>query len=236
MLRSCRKGDYGASFRCLFCFKANQARHRHVIRPGSALEIRLEIRFRGARVLFPRGLDCSARTLVSRYSSRWRQAILNGADAFCNRSSIRPPSSVVTISVATSMGSTPERISPRLWPSSTIERRRPSQEPKALRTFARSAGLPSSESVAVFRSGHPPGTSPPRRSPKVPHDLFQAIHRIGDFACLREPCFERKVPCILEGLACKLLLAFGYPRTNLPDRARSSSQRVATLRSDGHRG
>jgi len=62
--------------------------------------------------------------------------------------------------------STSERTSPCRCPSWAIDCRRSSQELRAWRALARNFGLPSSQSVAVFNSGQPPGTSPVRRSRK----------------------------------------------------------------------
>ena len=79
---------------------------------------------------------------------------------------MRLPSSVLTINVANFAQSTSDRNSPRRCPCSAIDCRRSSQELRACRAFARNGGLLSSESMAVFSSGQPPGTSPARRSRK----------------------------------------------------------------------
>jgi hypothetical protein len=57
--------------------------------------------------------------------------------------------------------------------------------------------LPSSESIAVFSSGHPPGTSPARRSRNFLRSFETRVHR--------------GLPGVLERFSRKLLLAFKVP-------------------------
>jgi len=129
---------------------------------------------------------------------------------------MRLPSRVLTINVANLAQSTSERNSPRRCPSSAIDRRRPSQELRACRAFARNGGRLSSESMAVFNSGQPPGTSPARRSRKFRTTCFRrstvfeispaprSAHRMkfskrGRRAiCIQGRCEER---CACKGLS-----------------------------------
>src|SRR5215472_5489864 len=67
--------------------------------------------------------------------------------------------------VATSLGSTPWRISLCLIPVSTIPETLSRHRRNAARTRSRKTSFPSSASMAVFRRGHPPGTTG-RRSMK----------------------------------------------------------------------
>src|ERR1700730_14473419 len=61
--------------------------------------------------------------------------------------------------------------------------------------------------MAVFSSGHPPGTSPVRRSRKVPHDLLQAVNRIRDLLCSFDSRIHGDFPTVVESISSKLLLA-----------------------------
>src|ERR1700730_15521492 len=166
MLWSCHQDDRCPPVSNVFRLKSNQPRDRNVVRLCAFPEVRLRGNLLSTHDLPTPAFDFRARTLVSRYSSRWRTARSRGSSFFCKRLTIMLPSSVLAIKVASFAESTSPRTSPRRVPSSAIDCRRSSKELRAWRALARSLGLPSSESMAVFSSGQPPGTSPVRRSRK----------------------------------------------------------------------
>src|SRR6266851_474739 len=150
----------------VFHLKSNQTRDWNVVRFCSFSKVRLRGNFLSTHDLSAPAFDFRARTSVSRYSSRWRHARSRGSSFRCRRLTIWLPSRVLAIKVANFAETTSERTSPRRFPSSAIDCRRSSQELRAWRALARNFGLPSSESMAVFNNGQPPGTSPVRRSRK----------------------------------------------------------------------
>jgi hypothetical protein len=93
-----------------------------------------------------------------------------------------------------------------LLASSTMDWRRSSHELKACRALDRSRGLPSSESMAVFSSGQPPGKSG-APVPKVTDNLFQPVNRTGDTLCSSEASIHRKFPGMVKRLSSELLFA-----------------------------
>jgi hypothetical protein len=125
------------SVRNVFCLKSDQTPHGHVARLHPLAEIGLHPNFSSTHDLSAPAFDFRDRTLVSRYSSRWRQARSRGSSLRCRRLTIKLPSRVLAISVANFAESTSGRTWRRPCPSSTIDRRRSSHELRACRAFAR---------------------------------------------------------------------------------------------------
>src|SRR6516164_3144450 len=136
-----------------FRFESDQGRYRSVVRLRLLLEISPNEVWANRHRALTLVVARPARTLASKYSSRWRLAQSDGSSLRSRRLTIKLPSSVLTISAANCEGSTSLRISPRRCPSLIMDCRRSSQEPRARRAFSRSPGFPSSESTAVLSSG-----------------------------------------------------------------------------------
>src|ERR1700692_2163337 len=112
MLWSGRQDDRRPSVRNVFRLKSDQTRDWNVVRFRSFPKVRLRWNFLSTHDLSAPAFDFRARTLVSRYSSKCRQARSRGSLLRCRRLTIPLPSRVLAIRVATFAESTLERISP----------------------------------------------------------------------------------------------------------------------------
>ena len=115
------------------------------------------------------------------------------------------------INVANSPESTSDRISPRRRPASAIDSIRSSRELRAWRAFARSFGLPSSESMACPQRGAASWNHPGAPVSKVAHNLFEAVDRIRNQHCAFEASLHCEFPGAVEGVFFKLSLARKMP-------------------------
>src|SRR6266581_2193735 len=137
MLRSGCQHDGSTPISNLFCLKSNQTGDGYVVDPCSLPKVGFQRNSLSTHELRALPLDFRARTLVSRYSSRRWQARSSGSSFRCRRVTMKLPSRVLAISVANFAELTSERTSPRRFPSSAIDCRRSSHEPRACRAFAR---------------------------------------------------------------------------------------------------
>src|ERR1700745_2419202 len=127
LLPGCQR-DGGSPIRYVFRIESNQTRYRSspVHCPFAKPDFLRDVLC--AHDFSAPDLDFRARGVASKYSSRWRQARLRESSFRCKRLTIKPPSSVVTIRMASSAAQTAERISPIRWPSSTIDFTRSNNE------------------------------------------------------------------------------------------------------------